>query len=64
MKKVKRVTKYGIILVLGISLLGIWLSFNSNMEEGKSTLFSICLLLISLSLYLIVGGENNESDKV
>ncbi|WP_207942507.1 hypothetical protein DOK78_000853 [Enterococcus sp. DIV2402] len=60
----KRVTKYGIILVLGISLLGIWLSFNSNMEEGKSTLFSICLLLISLSLYLIVGGENNESDKV
>jgi uncharacterized membrane protein len=63
-KKVKRVTKYGIILVLGISLLGIWLSFNSNMEEGKSTLFSICLLLTSLSLYLIVGGENNESDKV
>lgn len=64
MKKVKRATKYGIILVLGISLVGIWLSFNSNMEEGKSTLFSICLLLISLSLYLIVGGENNESDKV
>lgn len=64
MKKVKRVTKYGIILVLGISLLGVWLSFNSNMEEGKSTLFSICLLLISLSLYLIVGGENNESDKI
>jgi len=63
-KKVKRVTKYGIILVLGISLLGVWLSFNSNMEEGKSTLFSICLLLISLSLYLIVGGENNESDKI
>ncbi|HPJ00114.1 MAG TPA: hypothetical protein PLN65_04620 [Enterococcus sp.] len=60
----KRVTKYGIILVLGISLLGVWLSFNSNMEEGKSTLFSICLLLISLSLYLIVGGENNESDKI
>lgn len=65
-EKVNRVTKYGAILMLGVFLLGIWLSFHpAIVSKGKSTLFSICLLLIAFALYLIVNGKKlNDRDEV